>query len=399
MDISLTPTLKATGCSVYSLFANHDQTQWQIIRDADGVCILDSVSSNNLDQLDTPAALLEGKSSYSWRSRFLYTSGAQSKWSPYSHFTTAAGGPNQPIGVLPMDGAIDEFLTPVLQSSDYKNDDIEDKHERTQWQILRDSDNRCVYDITSADHLYALDVPPLVLEENTLYKWVARYYGAKGTLSDWSLPSRFTTGESGLDDDGNGVPDEQEVGLSVDLDNNGVADAQQSDIRGVNVLNGPGQMAVCAPADSGVARIAAIESTELAAIGTEDPIPFDMPLGLVSFRLEMDQVGGIARIKVHFSEPAPQAAKWIKFDIANGWQDYSAHAVFAHDRLSAEIEIQDGGFGDADGVENGVIIDPSGFGVATGVTPSEVDSQSLPGTASSASSGGGGGCFISTLWD
>jgi preprotein translocase subunit SecG len=43
------------------------------------------------------------------------------------------------------------------------------------------------------------------------------------------------------------------------------------------------------------------------------------------------------------------------------------------------LEYKDGGFGDLDGVANGVIIDPSG-----------------PGAAAAGGGGGGGGYFIST---
>lgn len=308
--------------------------------------------------------------------------------------------PSQPEATSPENDFSDLFLTPVLQTAAFTSADVNDRHLQTQWVVTRVSDGLCVLDVTSSSCLTELDVPPLVLEENTQYSWVVRYTSIKGSLSDWSSPSRFTTGESGLDQDGNGIPDDQEVGMSVDLDNNGIADAEQDDLRCVNILDSVGQMAVEAPEGSGVTRISALESTDLTTIGAVDQLPFELPLGLVSFRLEMDQVGGIARVRVYFSEPAPQTAKWLKYDITNGWQDYSAHAVFADDRLSVEFEIQDGGFGDADGVENGIVIDPSGYGVATGAAiPSEDDSHSLTGSSSPASSGGGGGgCFISILW-
>jgi hypothetical protein len=309
--------------------------------------------------------------------------------------------PTAPEATAPENDSPDLFLTPVLQTAPFTSPDASDQHLQTQWVVTRVSDGLGVLDITSSRCLTELDVPPLVLEENTQYSWVVRYYSVKGALSDWSSPNRFTTGESGLDVDGNGIPDDQEVSLSIDLDNNGIADAEQDDLCCVNALESAGQMAVWAPAESGVMRISALESTDLATIGAVDQLPFDLPLGLVSFRLEMDQVGGIARVRVYFSEPAPQTAKWLKYDISNGWQDYSAHAVFAYDRLSVELEIQDGGFGDADGVENGIVIDPSGYGIATGVaTPAEDGSHSLTGGASPASpGGGGGGCFISILWN
>ena len=51
------------------------------------------------------------------------------------------------------------------------------------------------------------------------------------------------------------------------------------------------------------------------------------------------------------------------------------------DRTSVELEFKDGGFGDADGVENSIIIDPSGAGMLS---------------SGSGGGGGGGGCLIST---
>lgn len=309
--------------------------------------------------------------------------------------------PVLPEATSPENDAPDLFLTPVLQTAPFSSVDPNDRHLQTQWVITRVSDGLVALDITSSSYLTDLDVPPLVLEENTMYSWVVRYFSTRGMTSDWSSPNRFTTGMSALDADGNGIPDDQEVGLAVDLDDNGIADAEQDDLRCVNVLEGAGQMAVCAPDGSGVVQISAMEATDLATIAAVDQLPFELPLGLVSFRLEMVQVGGIARIIVHFSQPAPEAAKWVKHDIINGWQDYSAHAVFAPDRLSAEIEIQDGGFGDADGVQNGIIIDPAGYGVATGITIPEDDSRSLNASPPSTSSGGGGGggCFISSFWN
>jgi hypothetical protein len=51
------------------------------------------------------------------------------------------------------------------------------------------------------------------------------------------------------------------------------------------------------------------------------------------------------------------------------------------------LELKDGGFGDGDGTENGIIVDPSGFGTA---------SYSIPAATTSSEGGGGGGCFIAT---
>jgi len=309
--------------------------------------------------------------------------------------------PEQPDAVSPEDDADDLFLTPVLQAGVFNSPDPHDTHLQSQWMITRESDGLCVMDSTSANHLTELDVPPLMLAENTTYIWTVRYFGSKGSVSEWSPASRFTTGASALDGDGNGIPDDQEVGTAVDLDGNGVADAGQDNLLCVNVLDGEEQVAILAPDGSGVTQITAMEATELDTIGNVEQFPYDLPLGLVSFRMELEHVGATVGITVYFSEPAPQTARWVKYDTVNGWQDYSAHAVFASDRMSVDLELQDGGFGDADGVANGILLDPSGLGVANGNPASGEDVHALTDSAASSGGGGGsGGCFISaTLWN
>jgi hypothetical protein len=396
VDQTLAPTLAAAGCSVYELFAKHDQTQWRIVRDADGAVILDQTGTENLDALTIPAGLLDESTTYAWQVRFLYASGARTHWSAAGRFTTLSlyNGPDQPVGLSPADGDTDQFLTPVLQGSAFNSRDDNCEHIRSQWRIVRDAGDQDVFAITSSLYLDSLDVPPLILEDDTDYRWMVRYHGSDGTVSEWSAPARFTTGRSALDSDDNGLPDEQEVGPEIDLDKDGIPDANQAGLRCVNLPEEAGQMAVAMMTDNGVRYIAALEATDLATIGAAESFPYELPLGMVSYRLKLDDVGGLARVRIHFSEPAPPAAKWIKYDLAGGWQDYSAHAVFADDRLSVEIEIRDGGFGDADGVANGIVVDPSGIGLA----PSENDAPSLNTADSSSSSGSsGGGCFIFSL--
>ena len=302
--------------------------------------------------------------------------------------------PEQPEATSPQDDADDLFLTPVLQTAAFSSADSSDTHLQTQWVITRDSDGVCIMDLTSTGDLTELDVPALMLEENTAYTWTVRYYSTKGSVSEWSTPNRFTTGSSALDIDGNGIPDDQEVDPTIDLDENEIADAGQEDLRCVTVMDGIGQVAVSASSGSGVSRITAMEATDLDTIGSTGEMPYDLPLGLVSLRLEMEQTGGLARVRLYFSDPAPQSARWIKYDTVNGWQDYSDHATFDDDGLFVDLEILDGGFGDADGVENGIIIDPSGYGIANDSDAS----HSLTASQSSSGGGGGGGCFVATMW-
>jgi len=86
-----------------------------------------------------------------------------------------------------------------------------------------------------------------------------------------------------------------------------------------------------------------------------------MPLGLISFKVEVGTAGDTAEVTVYLSKPEPNDATWYKYDSINGWQDYSDYATFSADRRSVMLELKDGSFGDADGTENGIIVDPSGF--------------------------------------
>jgi len=65
-----------------------------------------------------------------------------------------------------------------------------------------------------------------------------------------------------------------------------------------------------------------------------------------------------------------------KFDPVNSeWLDYSEYAEFSSDRKKVYLTLKDGGFGDADGIENGIIVDPLAFG-------SDSDSNSSSGSGS-----------------
>jgi hypothetical protein len=97
----------------------------------------------------------------------------------------------------------------------------------------------------------------------------------------------------------------------------------------------------------------------------------------------VDNPGDTAEVTIYFPSAAGSNASWHKYDSINGWQDYADHATFSPDRRSVTVELQDGGYGDADGTANGIIIDPSGLGSASS-------------SESESNGGGGGGCFIAT---
>jgi hypothetical protein len=84
--------------------------------------------------------------------------------------------------------------------------------------------------------------------------------------------------------------------------------------------------------------------------------------GLINFRVAVAKPGDETAVRVYFSEPAPRKAKWFKYDwIAETWYNFMQFARFEAGRRCITLTLRDGGPGDADGVANGVVVDPSGL--------------------------------------
>jgi hypothetical protein len=82
-----------------------------------------------------------------------------------------------------------------------------------------------------------------------------------------------------------------------------------------------------------------------------------------------------------------------KYDPVNSeWLDYSDYAEFSSNRKKVYLTLKDGGFGDADGIENGIIVDPLAFGSDS--DPNSGSDSFVEDIGDSIKSGAG--CFIST---
>jgi hypothetical protein len=62
--------------------------------------------------------------------------------------------------------------------------------------------------------------------------------------------------------------------------------------------------------------------------------------------------------------------------------------------MSLTLYLQDGGPGDADGIANGIIVDPSGL---VSPSPSSLDTSAPEDSSDSSGSSGSSGCFINSL--
>ncbi len=270
--------------------------------------------------------------------------------------------PQAPQLSSPGDNNPNTALAPTLLTHGFIDVDINDYHAQTQWQIFRTADDLCVFDITTDILLTAIDVPVLILEEGQSYYWKVRFYDNHGADSNWSPTRTFTTTVTGNDMNANGIPDGKEVDASVDLDNDGLADNSQINlIKSVNSAGGQGQIGVSIRNAVGVASIRAIDVLGLQDITDTANRPPVMPLDLVCFKLLLNNPGDTVDVTIFFSTPAAQDAQWVKYDAVQGWKDYSANVIYSPDRKSMVVNLEDGGAGDADGVANGIIVDPAGL--------------------------------------
>ena len=114
-------------------------------------------------------------------------------------FTTAEmpdRPPDRPMGLSPIDGECGLGVGPTLESSAFSDPDARDTHAASQWQVSRTSAgytcpvfDSCVDNV----NLCRVTVPSGCLDYLTTYYWRVRHQDGRGSWSDWSAESWFTT--------------------------------------------------------------------------------------------------------------------------------------------------------------------------------------------------------------
>ncbi|MGA8019058.1 MAG: fibronectin type III domain-containing protein, partial [Desulfobacterales bacterium] len=271
---------------------------------------------------------------------------------PAQEFVNQA--PDQPGLLYPVGGAQEVSLTPLLEIEGFSDRDADDDHGATRWQVAMDGGfEQLVLDVTSRANNYLLNflVPDGALCADQLYYWRAKVKDAH-EWSDWSEPLTFTTARGQADVNGNGVADDLEPGYS-DLDNDGQNDNDQPLMRVYKSRKG--QSLIGINAVEGVSQINCFTSIEAESI-LDEPRP-KLRYGLMVFNVTLDQIGATARFELYLPEKPRIESKWYKYDPINGWYEFPVDS----DGDKYYIEITDGGIGDADGVVNGIIVDPIGL--------------------------------------
>ena len=293
--------------------------------------------------------------------------------------------PVKPALYHPQNGMANTSLQPTLQAGAYSDSDGH-VHAATQWQISTKRDfSYIVYNLKTERFLTSLAVPESILETKMRYYWRVRYIDSRKAESEWSDRRWFrTVSTSAGDANNNGIPDDQEVrSQSLDMNYDGVPDITQTHMKLIYTLIG--RRLLCLMGSENVTSIEMLRSIDDKQLNDLRQKPKSMPYGLISFKVFVDNPGETAYISVRSTEPDEAGTRWYKYDLANGWYDFTDHVTFSPDRTIATIRLTDGGIGDADGVVNGVIVDPSGPG------------NFARASAGYSTGGGGGGllgCFI-----
>jgi len=118
-----------------------------------------------------------------------------------------------------------------------------------------------------------------------------------------------------------------------------------------------------------VESIVALEVQDPADVESGAPTdgkPNYFEFGLLDFKLLVSNPGDETTVTIYLSRPAYIEGNLFKYDPVNeAWLDYSGYTQFSDSRQAVWLTLKDGGFGDADGTENGIIVDPLAFGSQT----------------------------------
>ena len=245
-------------------------------------------------------------------------------------------------------------LTPLLEITNYE--DLNFSPAEANWIIYADTgggEDEALFDSGwTQRQLASFRLPDGLLDPNNDY-WAKVVLQDAFEVSSQSGPYSFTTilQEESEDADGNGVPDDQQL-----------SEAEAQDYFNEH----PEAGAALREQGSGTSKTVGIEIDRgtVAYIASHRPDDFpakpedgDFPYGL--FSLKITDLAPGETVRITFIFPEAVAGPWYRYNEASGWSDYSEHVIEYKDNR-ATIEIKDGGFGDADGVANGSILDPSG---------------------------------------
>ncbi len=245
-------------------------------------------------------------------------------------------GPEKPVLNLPANSSTNIAFNPQLGTDSYV--DVEnDAHLKTHWQISLDqafnTSANILYELETFDSLVRLSVPELILSPDKIYYWRVRFFDARNGRSLWSDPFSFRTNATDIQDtNGDGVPDIQQVtDGTIDLDQDGDLDLSSTTYKMVN----NNSITYGLKALSNISVVECLKSINSDEISDSFGKPSNLDYGLIEFKIKVDNIGDTAEVRVYFSKPI--GTTWYKYDLINGWKEYSKdfpeNVQFSSDRF------------------------------------------------------------------
>lgn len=302
-------------------------------------------------------------------------------------FSCDTNPPEVPELVNPENGAVQVSLEPMLATGPFYDPDATDNHTRTQWQIFRDEDSLCLFDMTSDTFLTDYQLPPLILDGATSYYWTARHFNQNLEGSPAADNAVFATATDLDDDNTNGIPDSQEVPVGEVIPG-----SDRTDLKCFKAASGDMNLGVRVSGNGSAANLIGARAVSPDRLDIAASSNANLPIGLIGYKLEVAQPADTASMTIYFSDAIPANQDWLYYKPAGYARIHNS--ISTSDRKSVTLQLQDGGDGDMDGVANGIIVGLSGYGgssedsTSTGLN----DSSSKTSLSDEAT-----GCFIDTL--
>ncbi len=188
------------------------------------------------------------------------------------------------------------------------------------------------------------------------------------------------------DTDGDGVPD------GMDTTPNDATQATPKLVSGETVV-------INAPIGTTLSHSRVLAMDDVSLNNSNKPTDVTFDYGVIAFNLNGISVGETKDVTLKFSSDIPSGAKVYKV-MPDGYVDFSDHATINYVNSTVTITLVDGGAGDADGVANGVIVDPVALATPIATTePTPTNpAPTNPAPANSGSSGGGAIGIIQLLF-
>ncbi len=194
--------------------------------------------------------------------------------------------------------------------------------------------------------------------------WIRTRHRDDTYWSEWSEPVEISVSTEGSHDSNlNGVDDRYDAGRGFDANGDGAIDPASAEPNIVSLRN-TGDSSIIGVQLSGTATFGQLSAIAYSTLPTSLTADGKMPYGLFNFRIEglVASDASPAQVTVSFYLPTvpPAEAKWYKYNPStNTLTDMTTRVEILDKKVS--LTLLDGGEDDADGVVNGVVVDPSGL--------------------------------------